>query len=161
MGFIDKYMPVPPERIRDTKFCFLIKGGKGKPVEGEEDSFIAQSPLIRGYKNDGHYAHSFYFPNENNKSGKGRLGKGWEAFNVWEEMGVKTWIEMLSSKVRDSQTGEDMFEIQPECGDIIKQQVVTPPETFVKDADLFHTLVQIEAMENIVNKAIKTEQTRG
>jgi len=151
--FIDKYMPKPSDRIFGTRHCFLIKGGKAK---GGEDEWMSQSPLVRGYRmptdytgtdKQYAYAHSAKYPNSGNKSGFGRLGNKWEPFNVWEEMGVRKWISMLASKVVDHETHEEIPEIQPECGDILKQQVVTPPETFAKQEEIGSTLVQITKQE--------------
>jgi hypothetical protein len=148
--FCDKYIPTPKGRLMGTKHCFLVKGGKAKEtVEGE---WVAgDSPLIKGWYNlEGgtkRYAHSYYFPNPNNKSGKSVIGRSWQPFNVWEEMDVKEWIELLSATVQDHETGLQVLEMQPECGDVLKEQVITPPEVWIKDGDIKNTLVQIRVEE--------------
>lgn len=157
--FVAKYLPLPPKRVMGTKFCFLVKGGKSES-DTETSEFFGDSPLIRGYRQrtkdsgaDISYCHSYYYPNLNNKSGKGSIGKNWEKFNVWEEMGVKEWMEMLRSQSQDH-TGQMVFDIQPECGDIIKQQVITPGEVFAKREEIDTTLVQITFQEEVVRKGL-------
>ena len=150
--FTDKYMSKPPLRIFGTRHCFLIKGGKAKQ---EEYGMMGQSPLIRGYKQpkgpeEWAYAHSYYYPNPSNKSEKGSIGSKWQPFNVWEEMTVKEWIALLASRVQDHETREWIPEIQPECGDVLKQQVVTPPENFANQKEIDSMLVQITEQEKMV-----------
>jgi hypothetical protein len=164
--FVSKYMPAPQQGIYGTKHCFLIKGGKAK--EGEYGEYTAgDSPLIRGYRADTGssiiYVHSFRTPNSGNKSGYSVIGKAFQAFNVWEQMTIKEWIALLNSKVQDH-TGEIVPEIQPECGDIIKAQVITPPETFAKKEELESTLVQITHGEELVRMLVSDigpEETYG
>lgn len=155
-----------PTRVMGQQMCYLIKGLRRKRQDDSvtyedgahpEQEFTA-SPLVRGYRKhnpDGTlFAHSMYFPNAENKSGWGRLGKGWEPFNVWENEqvgGVKGWIGMLASN-----------EIQPECGDILRSQVVTPPEYFRTGMDLEGTINEVMAKErDIVRRLGETEQRLG
>jgi hypothetical protein len=129
------------KKISAIRFCYLVKGIRKTPDYYSQDPealMITYSPLIRGYKNftpgGVSYAHSWFYPNPNNKSGKSILGKGWEPFNVWEAMGVKEWMEMLP-------------QLQPECGDIIKSQVVTPVEYFRSEAEIKEAIAEIKVLE--------------
>lgn len=90
------------------------------------DGFKKQKgPLIRGYRKldlEGiQYAHSMYFPSDKNESGISRLGKGWEAFDIFgtpeglEVGGIKGWLNKLNSG-----------EIQPECGDVLGGELIEP-----------------------------------
>jgi hypothetical protein len=131
-------------QISGIRFCFLVKGTRKKPDYFSNDPdalMITYNPLIRGYKritpSSVEYAHSWFYPNPENKSGKSALGRGWEPFNVWEEMGVKEWFEMIPS-------------IQPECGDIIKQQVVTPVEYFRNEREIEEAMGEIREQEGQV-----------
>ena len=107
-----------------VKFCYLVKGNR-KESDFEPGHFITYNPLIRGYKkitgNGIEWAHSWFFPNPENKSGKSILGKGWEPFNVWEsehwDFSVKKWMMAI-----------ERGEIQVNCPDPIKGCVVTPVE---------------------------------
>lgn len=78
---------------------------KGKRYENENipGRWEQRSPLIKGYRKligtTYEYAGSLFYRKEQNKSGWGRLGKGWEPFDVWEDEevgGVKGWIEKLN-----------------------------------------------------------------
>lgn len=106
--------------VMGVQMLFFIKG---KREETEEGSGVweTKSPLIKGYRklglNEVEYAHSMYFPNPGNKSGWGRLGGGWESFDVWKDEevgGIKGWLKMLEGGG-----------IQPECGDIL-EPVLSP-----------------------------------
>lgn len=136
------------KRVGAIRFCFLIKG-QWKFENRKEDAIKkTESPLIRGYKNISpggiNYAHSFFFPNPDNDSGFGRLGKGWERFNVWEDMGVKEWFRMISGGG-----------IQEDCGDIVKQQVVTPVEYFRNDGEIKEGMEEVRAQEEKIAYTIK------
>lgn len=78
-----------------VRYCVLVKGDYKEPFDGA-DFKCTHSPIVRGYKKvdvaEKLYAHSWYFPNPNNKSGTGALGKGWTPFNVWEEFKVEDWV---------------------------------------------------------------------
>jgi hypothetical protein len=130
------------KKVSAVRFCILIKGARYKSVydTNVEDLFVTHSPLIRGYKlitpTSVEFAHSFNYPNPDNKSGKGRLGKGWEPFNVWEQMGVKTWIDMLMGGG-----------VQPECGKVIEGQVITPVEYFRSQGEMDEAIREIGYQE--------------
>lgn len=91
------------DKVMGVLMIYLIKG---KRYETEKDSgkWEQHSPLVRAYRKltgvKYEYAPSLYFDKPENKSGKGRLGKGWEPFLVWEDEeigGVKGWISKLAS----------------------------------------------------------------
>ena len=68
--------------VTGTSFCHLIKGKREE--NKDRGGYMTKHPFIYGYRRGGlngiSYAHSFWFPNPMNESGKGRLGKGWEPF---------------------------------------------------------------------------------
>jgi hypothetical protein len=144
------------KKISGIRFCFLVKGKwMVPPIDDPEAVKVTYSPLIRGYKNitpsGVGYAHSWNFPNPDNKSGKGALGRGWEPFNVWEtEFGVKGWIEMLVKG-----------EIQPECGDVVKQQVVTPIEFSRNDAEIEEAMEEVTKQEEMIEFQLRQLDAMG
>ncbi len=99
LNYINKFKK--KEQVMGVIMIYMLKG---KRYESSTPGLWQQhSPLIRAYRKligtDYEYAPSLYFDNPQNKSGKGRLGKGWEPFTVWdcEEVGgVKGWIEKLA-----------------------------------------------------------------
>ena len=136
---------VPKQKtLMGIRFCYLVKGQRKKPEYNSTDPnalYITYNPLIRGYKNFSpggiSYAHSWFYPNPENKSGKSILGRGWEPFNVWEsDITIKQWIEAISKG-----------EIQPECGDVIGQNVITPPEYFRNEEDIRVGMREVETQE--------------
>lgn len=138
-----------PKAVMAIRFCYLVKGKTYNDRYDENSLTRTYSPLIRGYRNITpggiQYAHSFTYPDAENKSGKGRLGKGWEPFNVWEsEIGVKNWIDALNDN-----------RIQPECGDVLKQQVVTPIEYFRNEEEIKEGIKEIVYQEERVFQSIE------
>lgn len=151
LGRIQQYFAkFQPKRVMGVRFCFLVKGNRVQSDKQDVNSlWITYSPLIRGYKrfspSNIAYAHSWFYPNSENKSGKGALGKGWEPFNVWEsqEFTVKSWIEFI----RDGK-------VQPDCGDVIKNQVVTPGEYFRNQREIEGAVVEITEQEIRIRDAL-------
>lgn len=138
-----------PKQLMGTKSCFLIKGDR-KESKYEKGLWITYNPLIRGYRSNKpatvgkvsrtDYAWSWFTVNPDNKSGTGILGKTWGPFNVWEtEGGVKWWINKLIEE-----------EIQKECGDPLKQVVLSPTEWFRRQQILDTVGKQIARQEEKV-----------
>lgn len=142
--------------LSGIRFCFLIKGQRKKPEYNSTDPnalFITYNPLIRGYKNIGpasiNYAHSWFYPNPENKTGKSILGKGWEPFNVWEsDISIKDWINYIASG-----------QVQPECGEILKEYVVTPTEYFRNPEEIRVGLQEVIAQERWIERALSSFTT--
>jgi hypothetical protein len=146
-SYFSKKKPIL-EKVMGVRFCFLLKGVWKKVEYDSGSQYVTYSPLIRGYKrvtpSGINYAHSWFYPNPQNRSGKGALGKGWEPFNVWEmEGGVKRWLEWL-------QTGE----IQPECGDILRQQVITPIEYFRDQDEIEEAIAEVALQESRIRNEL-------
>lgn len=159
------------KQVMGVQMLFFIKG---KREETEEGSGVweTKSPLIKGYRklglNNVEYAHSMYFPNSSNKSGWGRLGGGWEQFDIWKDEevgGVKGWLEMLEGG-----------KIQPECGDILepvlspekkKKFVIIEPRPYYRQPeDIVSWLIQTKAeeqriAERLIAGAIQIEGREG
>lgn len=135
------------KKVEGVLMLFLIKGQRREIKKGS-GIYKQHSPLIRGYRKlssfEIEYAHSMYFPNPKNDSGIGRLGKGWEPFQVFGEDysiikevgGLKGWIEKLSKE-----------EIQPECGDIVGEQLIEPIPYSRKEDDISSWLTQTKFKE--------------
>lgn len=127
------------KKIMGVRFCFLIKGAWKKNEYSELK--VTYNPFIRGYKffspNGISYAHSWYYPNPENKSGKSILGKGWEPFNVWEsDLTIKQWVEAIASG-----------QIQEVCGDLVSQYVVTPPEYCRHESEIEEGIREVREQE--------------
>ena len=132
------------KKVSGVRFCILIKGERKKPDyygNDPEALYITYNPLIRGYKKvtptEILYAWSWFVPKPENKSGKGTIGQGWEPFNVWEsDISIKEWIEALNGGL-----------IQPECGNPVRQQVVTPVEYFRDEEEIEIAIMEIKLQE--------------
>jgi hypothetical protein len=123
-------------------YCFLVKGNF---AQRENGAWETDSPLIRGWRyatpTGMEYAHSFWFPNPYNASGKGRLGNGWSPFKVWSdyEGGVKAWVGDIANGV-----------IQPDVPNPLIECVRSPLPSYRDDNDLDRTLSEILGIERRV-----------
>lgn len=134
-----------PRQVDGVKMLFLLKGDRRESKKGS-GIWITHSPLIRGYRKlefDGpNYAHSLYFSKPENDSGIGRLGKGWEPLEVFqgagfqEVGGVEGWLQKL-----------EVGDIQPECGNILEEQLVEPIPFNRQKGDIDSWLVQTKYRE--------------
>jgi hypothetical protein len=148
------YKSIKPvaKKLMGVRFCFLVKGVRKKPEYNSEDPnalYVTYNPLIRGYKNFTpggiNYAHSWFYPNPENKSGKGILGKGWEPFNVWEsDISIKDWINGIVAG-----------QLQPECGNVIGNHVITPTEYFRNDEDIRVGMEEVKHQEWMIDVGLK------
>jgi len=141
--------PEATKAVMAIRFCYLVKGKTYNDRYDENSLTRTYSPLIRGYRNilpgGIQYAHSWIYPKSENKSGKGTLGKGWEPFNVWEsEIGVKNWVDALNNNL-----------VQKECGDILKQQVITPPEYFRNEGEILEGVLEVAKQERRVFEGVE------
>lgn len=146
--------------IRGIRFCFLSKSKAYNAEIGSYENSIKvkshASPLIRGYRQvlptGVNYAHSYSFPNSGNRSGMGRLGKGWSKFDVATEFGggVFEWIKMLNRG-----------QVQPECGDIIGSQVIVPMDYLTNDREVDSLMVSTRTQElKIAKDILRLEQEK-
>ncbi len=149
---------IPPEMIEQVmgvRFCFLIKGQRW-PMYGPDGEVLGKwtdSPWLYGYRRIGpgeiEYAHSDKVYKPENKSGYGKLGKGWEKFSVYDGGeaskavgGIKGWIEMLASG-----------EIQPELDSPLNMGVITPVPRFPHREELVSTLIQIRSEAEVLEES--------
>ena len=97
------------------------------------DSYwYTSNPLIYGYKkitpSEILYAHSDKTIKPENKSGFGKLGKGWESFNVWEceEVGlVKGWIDLIMEG-----------KVQGDLPNPVRESVISPIEFYRSEKEI-------------------------
>lgn len=159
------------KRIMGVQMLYLIKGARKETKRGNRN-YEQQSPLIRGFRRlneDGiEYAHSWFYPDtrdedQRNESGVRALGKSWEKFDVFkgqalEELGgVKGWISRLNREVIGH--GEGDWEIQPECGDILAEQVKQPEVYLRHDRDIESWLRQTKGREQEIAFKLLLEDT--
>lgn len=118
----------PSTQVNAVIMGYFLKGDKSEDSKCQDyRRYIYGTPLIRGYRKwneaikEWEYAWNFTPPSDTTKSGKTRLGKGWERFDTWSELegGVKTWINMLAE---EDDNGRPV--VQPECGWCLPQQYV-------------------------------------
>lgn len=135
------------EEVMGVRFCFLVKG-KRWPLfdsDGNKVGKWTDSPFLVGYYREGpmgmEFAHSNSRYAPENKSGYGKLGKGWEKFWVYDGGtaskavgGIKGWIELLASG-----------EVQPDLPSPLETHVLSPEPRFPGRAELASGLVQIRS----------------
>jgi hypothetical protein len=133
--------------IEGVKFCHLIKGAeredRDSAVEEDKRIWFTDNPLTRGWRKmfptHMEYAHSFWFDTPANKSGRGRLGGGFERFYVWEHIGLSAWWNMIMGG-----------QVQPELSNPIYDMRVSPPVYYKDEDKVKRVLAQITHQEEII-----------
>ena len=123
---LEKYSNLPT-RSSSTRFCYLIKGDRKETQKGN-GIYRTDNPFIYGLRkitpSGIQYAWTWWTKNPENKSGYGRLGKGWEQFPIWQDAevgGVKGWMEKLGNG-----------EVQGDIGDghVFDKHILSQPDVF-------------------------------
>lgn len=140
--------------VMGVRFCFLVKGQRW-PLYGPDGEKIGKwtdSPWLVGYYRESpsgmEFAHSDKTYKPENKSGYGKLGKGWVKFNTWDGNkiaksigGLKGWLELLASG-----------EVQPDLPSPFDTHVITPTPRFPHREELDSTLIQIRSVAERIER---------
>lgn len=131
--FVARYLTGAAPYVMGVKMEFALKGRRSESPKGS-GRYVYSNPLIRPWKKAddlktfggkaGNYAFKYDFQDE--LGGNHRLGKGWNSVNIWEDMGVKNWIELLAS--------ESLQGFPP--GTALTNQFVTPGEYYRNEDDI-------------------------
>lgn len=153
--------PQPP-RVLGVRYEYLLKGPRRADKKDAEmpGRYVADSPLIRAYKQDGitsddrRWAFTYdWF----NLAGQGkRLDyRSWKKAPVWKSMPIAKWIDILDAGL-----------VQPEAYDengkpldVLADQFVEPVTVFRNDDDMRDMLEQMEAQE--VRVAVDVAQVQA
>ena len=120
------------------KYTFFVKGNrkedssfgenlKSYPVRSNAFVYGWRKLLDKTTQNDSEliyeYAHSFEFYKPENKSGSGRLGKGWQRFVIEEDYpgGITAWIDDITAG-----------KIQPDANNPIEKLIVTEVDSRIE-----------------------------
>ncbi len=105
--FVNRFKEGGDPTLSGVKMEFALKGYRAEYPKGS-GRWVYSNPLIRPYKRaedgmaikrragtgnsvSGEYALQWDF--QDPMGGNHTLGKGWRTINIWEDMGVKNWIE--------------------------------------------------------------------
>jgi len=89
-----------PPTVSGVLMQYALKGRREESPKGS-GRYTFANPLIRPWKKaddlgrGNSYAFRYEFKDEMGENH--RLGKGWNRVNIWEDMGVKKWIEYLAT----------------------------------------------------------------
>lgn len=106
-------------KVYAVQYEFLIKGQRKQDPYGS-GIYKQNNFLIHPYKMEsmmtisgGQIGHS---PSDYKTAfGKGKPPKGWNKIDIWEDIGIKNWIEMLA-----------LGKVQPEEGNLLDSLLITP-----------------------------------
>lgn len=145
--FIRRFLAGAGPTVMGVKMDFALKGRRAEyPIGSGKYSY--SNPLIRpwrrddGLKGDG-YAFMYEFKDE--LGGNHRLGKGWNRINIWEDMGVKNWVDLLAT--------ESFQGMAPMAA--IQKQFIMPNEYFRAEKDIENWLESRLFEEQRIAKGIK------
>ena len=97
--FIDRSIAGAPPTVTGVIMQFALKGRRENSPRGS-GKYCFNNPLIRPWKKAddlGGPSYAFRYEFQDPMGGNHRLGKGWNRVNIWEDMGVKAWVEHLAS----------------------------------------------------------------
>ena len=142
------------EQIGAIRFCFLVKGNRTE--DKENGVWVRDNPLIYGWRKKSgeeyQYAHSYWYANAENKSGKSRLGAGWEKFRISTDYpgGIEEWIrDIINAK------------IQPEAENPLNRIVYVPePVRRLKAEDERIVKLAISVEKEVLEKLNETDPSR-
>lgn len=143
-----------------VKMLYAFKGkelreGEFRRVLGNTSimqRMITYNPIVRAFINrqdvNAKYAHTEWITNLSNKTGKGKLGKGWEPFNVFEniEFGndipvrITSWIDMIFNG-----------EVQPDEDNSLLNTFWTQDDIHISDDDIREWKADKSSMLNTIN----------
>lgn len=83
--------------VSGVRLCVLRKGDTEYTTGMVYNGLIRPYRRVTGPTGELEYAVEYQFPEPLNKSGYGRLGQGWERFNIWEseEFTIVSWLDEL------------------------------------------------------------------
>lgn len=126
--FKDRYKTGASPVISAVKMEYALKGRRSEYPKGS-GRWSYSNPLIRPWKKDdnlGRAQYAFLYEFQDEAGGNHRLGKGWNRINIWEDMGVKAWVEYLASAELQGRP----------VGEGITQQFVLPMEYYRNEDDM-------------------------
>jgi hypothetical protein len=123
-----------PPKIHGVQYDFGLKGQRKK--ENYKDPslpYLQNSFLCHPYKKDSLviFTGSGFSQGTDeyrwcNKK-QGPMGKGWNKINIWEDIGTKTWVEMLATGQVQPEEGDPFLVQFDEKGKIVSGVLHTPP----------------------------------
>lgn len=139
--FIDRHVAGASPHVLGVKMEYALKGLRLESPKGSGQWYY-NNALIRPWKKTDDldsmptrrrnitssfgspYAISYEF--QDDLGGNHRLGKGWNRINIWEDMGVKAWIDYVAE--------EEIQSFRP--GTLLENTFVLPEEYFRNDDDI-------------------------
>lgn len=126
-SFFEKIGDIP-DRVSQVRFCYIVKGERRETERGSK-VYYTDNPFLYGYRkfsaNQVEYAWTNNIVKAENKSGYGRLGKGWESFSTFEgekgQVGVKAWMQLLFD-------GKIVNDIGDGKGSVFNQYILSQPD---------------------------------
>jgi len=126
--FYDRWATGAPPTLMGVKMEYALKGRRAEEPKGS-GRWCYSNPLIRPWKKAddlGGESYAFRYEFKDPMGGNHRLGKGWNRVNIWEDMGVKEWIERLAT--------QEIQGFSPGVG--IASQFVLPIEYYRNEEDM-------------------------
>ena len=138
--FIQRFVAGASPQVSGVIMQYALKGRRENSPKGS-GKYCFNNALIRPWKKaddlnfGGAYAIRYEF--QDPMGGNHRLGKGWNRVNIWEDMGVKKWIDYLAT--------QEIQGFSP--GTAIASQFILPVEYFRNPEDMDRWERQVVAQE--------------
>lgn len=133
-------------QVFGIKMEFALKGRRGEYPSGS-GVWTYSNPLIRPWKKSddlGEPQYAFMYEFQDELGGNHRLGKGWRRVNIWEDIGVKAWIELLKDR--------SIQGFEPGRG--LAQQFVLPQEYYRNEEDMKDVEDEVVGQEEFIREGV-------
>jgi len=144
--FVERFKTGASPQVSAVKMEFALKGRKSEYPEGS-GRYSYSNPLIRPWKKDdvlNSTQWAFKYEVKDDFGHSHRLGKGWLRVNIWEDIGVKAWIEHLANNTVQG--------FEP--GKAIEGQFVLPMEYYRNDEDIQSMKRQVAYQEKRIRQGM-------
>lgn len=146
--FLTRFMQGSLPLIMGITMHIALKGRKSEYPQGS-GVWSYSNPLIRPWKKaddlGGVDQYAFLYEYQDPMGGNHRLGKGWRRVNIWEDMGVKEWVEVLKTQ---SLQGMD-----PMRG--VSGQFVLPQDYYRNEEDMKDLQEEIVGQEETIAEGVR------
>lgn len=152
-SFFEKIGEIP-DRVSQVRFCYIVKGERRETERGSK-VYYTDNPFLYGYRkfsaNQVEYAWTNNIVKAENKSGYGRLGKGWESFSTFEgekgQVGVKAWMQLLFD-------GKIANDIGDGKGSVFNQYILSQPDINVNQGMMEMRVGQLFMLEEDIREGL-------
>lgn len=162
-----------PAYVSSIRFCFLIKGTREESPKGSK-KYYTNNPFLYGWRkftpSEIQYAWTQWTSNPQNKSGYGKLDRGWEEFPTFlnasnptssasyvgerDNLGIKAWIYALWNNTIPNDIGDGK-------GNVFDRYILSQPDIQVNPKIMNAKVTELIDKEKAVQRGLRDLNITG